>query len=69
MDTKYFLQSKRFWGLVASIVGFAVTLVAQYFGHDVTAYVDLAGKILMAFGLPFTAYGASVADKPLGFTK
>lgn len=69
MDTKYFLKSKRFWGLVASIAGFAATLIARYFGHDVTQFVDLAGKFLMLFGLPFTAYGAAVAEKPLGITK
>ena len=68
METKHFLKSKRFWGLVLSLVGFAVTVIAKFFGHDVAQYVDVLGNVLLAFGIPFTAYGAAVAQQPLGFT-
>ena len=67
METKYFLKSKRFWGLVLSLAGFAATVIAKFFGHDIAQYVDVLGNVLLAFGIPFTAYGAAVAQQQLGF--
>lgn len=67
MDTKYFLKSKRFWGLVASLAGFSVTVIAKFFGHDVEQYIEVIGYALQTFGIPFTVYGAAVAQQPLGF--
>lgn len=67
METKTFYKSKRFWGLVASLVGFAVTVIAKFFGHDVAQIVDIVGNLLLALGIPFTAYGAAKATQPLGF--
>lgn len=64
---KIYYKSKRFWGLVASLAGFAVTVIAKFFGHDVGQYIDVLGNILLTFGIPFTAYGAAVAQQPLGF--
>lgn len=67
MDTKYFLKSKRFWGLVASLAGFSITVIAKFFDHDVDQYIEVIGYLLQTFGIPFTAYGAAIAQKPLGF--
>lgn len=58
MDTKYYLHSKQFWGMVASLVGFVAIIVSSFFGHDIQVYVTQIGAILQVFGIPFTFYGA-----------
>ncbi len=68
-DTKYFLESKRFWGTIISLVGFGTTIIAGYFGHDVSQYLRPIGDLLQAFGIPFTFYGAAVANQLLGLRK
>jgi len=68
-DTKYFLKSKRFWGMVLSLIGFIATMVGQYFGVETAKYVQAVGTLLQVFGLPITFYGSATADKPLGFKK
>lgn len=69
MESKYFLKSKRFWGLVVSSVGFLVMVFGAYFGKDLSGYVQATGALLQVFGLPFTFYGSATANQPLGFRK
>ena len=71
MNTKYFLQSKRFWGFLVSLVGFGVWVYASHFGHgeEVMQYLIGFGQIMTAFGIPFTFYAGVKAEKPLGMSK
>jgi hypothetical protein len=68
-DKKYFLKSRRFWGLVASALGFLLLIFGEFFGHDFSSYVQTFGIILQTLGIPFTAYNALNADRPVGFKK
>ena len=68
MDTKIWYQSKRFWGLVASALGFLLMIFGSFFGHDFSVFVQTFGVVLQAFGIPITSYAALNADKPVGFS-
>lgn len=68
-NTTIWYKSKRFWGLVASSLGFLLAIFGQYFGQDFSQYIQMAGTILSAFGIPFTAYSSINATRPIGFAK
>lgn len=68
MGQKAFWKSKRFWGTVASSVGFLAVVFGQYFGQDFAVAVQAIGTLLQAFGIPFTFYGGVKASQPLGMS-
>lgn len=66
MEKKLYYKSKRFWGMVASLLGFILIIIGRYFDFEIGPQVQAVGALLEAFGLPFQFYGGAVADRPLG---
>lgn len=60
-NEKQWYKSKTIWGAVLS--GFAVIVIAvtEYFGVDISQWLETVALIAGIFGVPFTIYGRKTA--------
>lgn len=61
MDKKDWWKSKTIWGAVCSAIALVVLAFAEFFGWDVSRWLEIVATILGVFGVPFTIYGRKKA--------
>ena len=75
---KYFLNSKRIWGIIITTATAVVPVASKYLGHEVNpaAITQLGDSVTTAInaigaaaGIALTLWGAVVAQGPIAFTR
>jgi hypothetical protein len=75
---KYFLNSKRIWGVIITTATAVVPVVSKYLGHEINpaAITQLGDSVTSAInavgaaaGVALALWGAIVAQGPIVFTR
>jgi len=77
MQSSFFLQSKRFWGMFVTLVAGVMPAMAQFMGWNFSvsewmgfgeAVSNAIDSVMAAFGLGLTWYGSLKAKGPMVVT-